>query len=87
MAIVIRLACPADCGGEWTVRGHGETWRDPDGREVAVVAGECDRCGSRVALDPSEQAVEIIGYREQARIDRRASARAALDQVAEVARG
>jgi hypothetical protein len=63
---VIRLACPncSSQGGTWTVGSVLETWRGPDGEKVAVAAGTCERCASRVLFDPSGQAVTEIGARQ-----------------------
>jgi C4-type Zn-finger protein len=77
----IRLACPC-CGsdGDWTVPATGQTWWAPGGREVPVITGVCSRCRSRVALEPSHDAVEIIRDRET----KRASAKVALARMAKV---
>jgi hypothetical protein len=61
----LRLACPS-CGenGTWTVDGALVTLTLPGGEKVAVAAGECRRCESRVFFDPSQRAVADIGSRE-----------------------
>jgi hypothetical protein len=64
------------------VSGALETWTDPDGEHVAMVAGECGRCGSRVLLAPTENAVEHIRAREQELIDRKGRARQAIADMA-----
>lgn len=63
----IRLACPAGCGGEWPIPADGAIWKDETGTGVAVIAGQCNRCESRVAIEPSLEAVAIIRQREISR--------------------
>ena len=66
------LACPSCAdSGTWLVSGTAQTWTDPDGRAVALVGGQCRRCGSLVLLDPSAEAlaqirVRIAGRRREA---------------------
>jgi hypothetical protein len=46
------------------VAGVLETVTVRGGEQVAVAAGECRRCGSRVWFDPSSRAVAEISARE-----------------------
>jgi hypothetical protein len=58
----ISLDCPA-CTGKWKLRCTVETWRDPEGQEVQVVAGDCDRCGSLQLMVPSQDGLDAIASR------------------------
>jgi hypothetical protein len=61
----VKLACPS-CGenGSWTVAGSVASLTLPGGEQVAIAAGACRRCLSRVWFEPSEDAVREIGARE-----------------------
>jgi hypothetical protein len=50
-----------------------------DGRQTAELAGECRRCGSRVACQPTGEGAAAIGQYEQDQRDVTAQLRATLD--------
>ena len=65
------VTCLFDQDRRLLVSGTVQTWTDPDGRAVALVSGQCRRCGSLVLLDPSAEAlaqirVRIAGRRREA---------------------
>jgi hypothetical protein len=59
------------------VDGVLETLTLPGGDRVAVAAGNCGRCSSRVWFDPSQHAVAEIGAREELTRNRVAALRKA----------
>ncbi len=62
VAVAFALACPAcsDDLARWTVDAEPQTTTGLDGRQVAELAGQCRRCGSRVACQPTDKGAASI---------------------------
>jgi hypothetical protein len=77
---VAQLACPAcSDGGDRTVDVEPQAVTGLDGRQTAELAGECRRCGSRVACQPSEAGAAAVRQYERDQRDVTAQLRATLD--------
>jgi hypothetical protein len=59
----VNLACPICEALSVAAPLNGEDWTGPAGQVVAVAAGKCMECGSRVLVDPSRRGVEIMAGR------------------------
>jgi hypothetical protein len=75
------LACPAcsDDIARWTVHAEPQMRPGPDGEQIAVLAGECRRCGSQVACQPTEEGAASIRRFTESRRQATGRLRATLD--------
>ena len=83
VAVTFALACPSCPDPDRRlVNAEPQSWTGPDGAAVAVLAGRCRRCGSLVAMQPSDDATQAVREHqahEESRREALARLRAALD--------